>query len=329
MDKKLKIFLWVLFTIGIISILYVVIKISILYVKDKKSLEEAFFNTKLCGKQKCPPTSDELNQSIPKIIPKIGWSMEVAKYNTVVIYSLELAAQNNVKPIYPTELQMVTELYNNKNDPIFGAILKEKSGTDTIWIAFRGTLSSSEWVQDLTYQQETMFGKSSVEQVKLKLLKNSNGESPAVHQGFVDVYMNFRNQLLATVKTLDPTQTKTIMVTGHSLGAAVSTLVGVDLSQNGYKNVLVYNFACPRIGDQTLADMIDIELKVPVYRFVNLSDMIPNMPPSVAPNFKEPSDPYMYVHCGKLIHFQTNRLSVLNNHLIPAYMEGLSMIKNF
>lgn len=327
MDKKLKIILWFLLTVVILATLYVIIKIIILYFKAKNSLNEAWFNTKYCGQKKCPPTSEELKQTIPKLIPASGWSLDVAKYSTVVIYSLEKAAQDKVNPTYPSDLQMVTEVYNDKNDPIFGAIFTEKSGSNNIWIVFRGTLSSSEWVEDLTYQQESMFSEQAVEQVELKLMKNAKGDSPSIHQGFVNVYMNFRDQLLNSIKKLDPNRTKTIVVTGHSLGAAISTLVGVDLAQNGYNNVLVYNFASPRIGNQTLADMIDKELKVPVYRFVNLSDMIPNMPPSVAPNLKDTSNPYMYVHCGQLIHFQTNRLSMLNNHLIPAYMQGLSMIQ--
>jgi hypothetical protein len=327
MDKYLKIFLWILLSVAIILTLYIIIKIIVFYFKAKNALNNAWFNTKYCGQKKCPPTNDELNQVIPKSIPKIGWSLEVAKYSTVIIYSLEKSAQDKEPPVYPKDLSMVAELYDNKSDPIFGAIFTEKSGSDTIWIVFRGTLSSTEWVQDLTYQQESMFSKPAVTQVKLDLFKNKTGESPSVHQGFVDVYMNFRDQLLSTIKQIDPDNTKTIMVTGHSLGAAISTLVGVDLSQSGYSNVIVYNFASPRIGNQTLADMINNELKVKVYRFVNLSDMIPNMPPSVSPNMKDTSDPYMYVHCGKLIHFQTNRLSMLNNHLIPAYMQGLEMIK--
>jgi predicted lipase len=190
-------------------------------------------------------------------------------------------------------------------------------------ISFRGTLSSKEWEQDFTYQQESMFQKQTVKQITLDFLTTVSGKVANVHKGFVDVYMKFRNDLSSTLLKINPNKNKKIIISGHSLGAAISTIAGADLVQSGYKDVGVYNFASPRVGDQTFADLVNIELKLPVYRLVNISDMVPNMPPSVSPNFEDYDNPYMYVHCGKMVYFQINRLSVLNNHLIPAYMTGL------
>jgi len=321
MDKKLKTFLWILI---ILIVLYLIIKIKDYYYKVTNSLKDAWFNKRYCGQKKCPPTDKQLQQSLPIFIPTDKWDLDVAKYSSIVVYSLEKAAQDKVKPTYPSDLNIIKELYDNKDDPIFGAIFTDKSNSDTIWISFRGTLSSSEWVQDLAYQQESMFSTPVAEQVKLTYLKNSSGVIPSVHKGFVDVYNNFRDDLMATMNTIN--KKMTIVICGHSLGAAISTLVGVDLAQSGYSNIHVYNFASPRIGDQSFIDLVDNQLKLPVYRFVNISDMIPNMPPSVSPNLNNTSKPYIYVHCGKLIPFQVNRLSMLNNHLIPSYMQGLEIM---
>lgn len=327
MNKNLKVFLWILLTIVIIVFMYYLIKLIIFYFKAKDSIYTAWFNTKFCGQEKCPPTNYQLSQKLPTTIPTDNWDIGVARYSTVVVYSLEKAGQDNVKPTYPSELKVLKELYDSDSDPIFGAIFTEKYGGSTIWISFRGTLSTSEFAQDLTYQQESMFSKQSLTQVHLNFTKNSPGQTPHVHKGFLDVYNKFRQELLDTLKNV-PKNT-TIVISGHSLGASISTIVGVDLKQSGYTGVIVYNFASPRVGDQVFADLVDNELKLPLYRFVNLSDMIPNTPPSVCPNLDDTSQPYMYVHCGKLIPFQINRLSMLNNHLIPVYMQGLEdMSKN-
>ena len=136
-------------------------------------------------------------------------------------------------------------------------------------------------------------------------------------------FLYFRNDLLSTIQQINPDKNKLIVISGHSIGAAVATLVGVDLAQSGYTNIVVYTFACPRIGDNTFKTIVDDTLKLPVYRVVNISDLIPNSPLSVQPNLNDPKNPYIYIHCGFLIPFQINRLSIENNHAIPAYMAGL------
>jgi hypothetical protein len=323
MNIYVKYFLWFLLLIMIIAILHLIIKVVIVYFNVKKSLHGAWFNTKFCGKKKCPPTSDQLEEKLPANIDFSTWDTELAKYCSVVIYSIEKAGQEKINPVYPKDLVMQKEFYDNYVDPIFGVIFTEKINPDNIWISFRGTLTSNELTQDFKYKQEPMFQKQEVSQVAMDFLTTASGKVANVHKGFVNVYMKFRDELKSSLKKLNPKQDKKIIISGHSLGAAISTIAGADLVQSGYKDVGVYNFASPRVGDQTFADYIDKELKLPVYRLVNLSDIVPNMPPSVSPNFKHTDNPFMYAHCGKLVYFQKNRLSVLNNHLIPAYMSGL------
>ena len=51
---------------------------------------------------------------------------------------------------------------------------------------------------------------------------------------------------------------KTIIVSGHRLGAAIATLVGIDLLQSGYTNIVVYSFASPRIGDNVFKTFFEM-----------------------------------------------------------------------
>ena len=325
MDKYLKYFLIFLLILTITSITYLIIKIIILYLKAKKAVNSAFYNSKYCGKKTCDPTDEQLVQKFPDNININLWQLDVAKYCSIAVYIIEQAGLKNVKPNYPYDLVVIKEIYDNKNDPVFGAIFTDKSSASNVWIVFRGTQSQSELQQDFSMQQESLFKPytESVKQVKMSFLQSSTGTIAKVHEGFVDVYMNFRNDIFSTLKTLDPEKKKTIIVTGHSLGAAIATLVGVDLAQSGYKNVVVYSFASPRVGDTTFKTIVD-DLKLPLYRIVNISDIAPEMPLAVTPNFDDPDNPFIYSHCGTIVPFQINRLSILNNHLMPTYMEALS-----
>ena len=128
--------------------------------------------------------------------------------------------------MYPKDLVTQKELYDNSGDPVFGVVFMETNNSDNIWISFRGTLSSKEWVQDFTYQQKSMFHKQCVSQVSLNFLTTSSGKVANVHKGFVDVYMKFQDELSSILHKLDPDKDKKIIISGHSLGAAISTMVG-------------------------------------------------------------------------------------------------------
>ena len=83
----------------------------------------------------------------------------------------------------------------------------------------------------------------------------------------------------------------------------------MDLKILGY-NVLVYNFASPRVGDNNFCNMIDKIYKLPLFRLVNMCGIVPNSPPPVCPNFQDKDNPYLYLHCSKAIY-----LPVIGNQL--------------
>ena len=136
----------------------------------------------------------------------------------------------------------------------------------------------------------------------------------------MDVYKNVKKDLEDILEKINSNKDKPIIIFGHSLGAAISTISGIDLFHKNY-SVVVYNYASPKIGNQSLCDIIDDSINV--FRIVNTSDIVPNLPASVSPNFKDINKPYIYSHCGILKSFNDNWLSTLNNHLIPVYMKGL------
>ena len=73
----------------------------------------------------------------------------------------------------------------------------------------------------------------------------------------------------------------TVVITGHSLGAALATHAALDIVLSGYvdsSNIIFYNYGCPRVGTYDFASAV--EQNVPtLFRVVHYKDMVPHVPP--------------------------------------------------
>ena len=122
-------------------------------------------------------------------------------------------------------------------------------------VAFRGTESIGNVLTD----------------VKTALIRH--GIFPGlVHLGFAHatdaVYPTVRVLLTALDRRLP------ILVTGHSLGGAMATLVAHRLLVEGFPVRAVYTYGSPRPGDRSFRDAY----RVHNYRFVNNNDLVPHLP---------------------------------------------------
>ena len=62
-----------------------------------------------------------------------------------------------------------------------------------------------------------------------------------------------------------------LIITGHSLGAAMATIITSRLVELGYKNVVLYTYGSPRVGDREWGKQFD---NIEAYRFVNNLSLI-------------------------------------------------------
>jgi hypothetical protein len=124
------------------------------------------------------------------------------------------------------------------------------------------------------------------------------------HRGIYEAYQSIRPKLLKIVKHFVDTKNPQIVISGHSLGGALSQLSALDLS---YYNPIHYSFASPQIFNPLAASVFDTFVKQS-YRIANLSDLVVLSPLPVMPNKDS------FCHVGKLIYFQRNLGEYLNNH---------------
>jgi predicted lipase len=165
-------------------------------------------------------------------------------------------------------------------------------------ISFRGTRGTPEWIKDLT------FAAVPFEEVP---------GTPGVHLGFYKVYQSFRADLLGKLNQI-PGEIKRVIISGHSLGAAVATLCLLDLVSNQadgarYEGV---TFASPRVFGGGFGETKPFEKRVKKnLRIFNRADIVTNWPLS-------PAIPlYCHVQGGLSIGFEPDNYHSLQDTYYP------------
>jgi triacylglycerol lipase len=194
--------------------------------------------------------------------------------------------------------------------PVFFGFLAA-GGTPRIQvIALRGTATAAEWVDDLHW-------------APVPFTQVSGGGKVA--EGFLDLYDTVATMRpgqpvvsLGTgelVSAIDPAVP--LVVTGHSLGGALSTLLVADLAANSALKPQAWTFAAPKVGDANFAARYG-ELSTVSWRIYNIVDPVPYFP-------RDPVDDYQHVNTGYAIDSLTYaRWSLGCAHSLNTYLYGLS-----
>jgi triacylglycerol lipase len=155
-----------------------------------------------------------------------------------------------------------------KANASFGYILFN-SAQNAYGIVIRGTDGTLEWIEDV---EAILAGFL----VKTKIYGN-------VESGFLREFQNLRVYAPTTqdlgplpnwLATLPPAAS--VVVAGHSLGAAVATIVGAQTAIQGL-TTRIYSFASPQVGDSHFAALFD-NLSLDHYRIYNIHDLVPKVP---------------------------------------------------
>lgn len=283
----------------------------------KNGILNSVYNKIKCGKTYCIPSITSLN--IPKNISK-SYDKTLALYCADLIARIERPLYSNKKDkqriSIPNDMTIIKDIKEEGTELTFGMILIDTN--NNIWIVFRGTNNIEDWEEDYTLNQTGIPLNKNTYQNEALFLKKDGAVTPKIHENFYKIYRKIRDGILTIIKTMNHTN---IIITGHSLGGAMSAILTADLINQNINNSVTYIFGTPRVGDKVFADIID---KGKLYHIYNTTDIIPNLPLAVTPNLKNPNKPYFYQHCGELHPFTLNWFSVINNHLMTIHIHYLN-----
>jgi predicted lipase len=94
-----------------------------------------------------------------------------------------------------------------------------------------------------------------------------------VHNGFINQYKMARDHIHEKAKKY-----KRAIVTGHSLGAALATLCGLDLQYNFDMDVAIIPSGSPRVGNRHFVRSYQGRIQ-DTYRFTHRTDLVTRVPP--------------------------------------------------
>jgi len=212
-----------------------------------------------------------------------------------------------LKTIYSNDL--ATDLSPLVSDYITMGIVAATDDLSDIVIAIRGTDNIWEWVQDLKFLPRTF--------------PNVDGAG-LTDDGFTDMYLSFSftpaptKTFLADLEALIPAAA-TVMISGHSLGSSLATLLAMDMAGNTKVTFSLYTLASPRVGDLTFERLFD-HIVPDAYRIANRLDIVPKTPP-----------PLLYFHVGdetELIPGPEVKFDLVCEHAITTYFHMLANLIN-
>ena len=153
-------------------------------------------------------------------------------------------------------------LYDIKTDiqGYIGVLSAEKF----IYVVLRGSSSKMNWLADF--------------EISLVPYTSYPECDCSVHNGFYKTALNIKNKTVETVKLLNKIYPQySVLVTGHSYGAAISQLLAMEIEKEGVKTV-VYNYGQPRVGNAKYAAYVNTVLRE-YWRATHYQDIVPHVPP--------------------------------------------------
>jgi hypothetical protein len=137
-----------------------------------------------------------------------------------------------------------------------------RSSDSSIFVVYRGSTAIGDWINNLDAIL-TDYPKCS---------------GCSVHKGFYKAEQGIIDKMITEVKSLKAKfPSYTVVVTGHSLGAAVATLTTLDFLDAGISPVRMFHYGSPRVGNTAFANYASAKIG-DRNRNTHHKDMVPHCP---------------------------------------------------
>jgi predicted lipase len=216
----------------------------------------------------------------------------------------------------------MTDFFGPEQSRVFYGYVAVGGDPATAVVALRGTESTMEWWDDFHWDM-------------VPFTQIPNGGNVA--QGFYNIYTSIGTMAPGQAGTsapgavaaevahaatsglaagLDPASLP-LVVTGHSLGGALATLLVTELNATTALKPQAWTFASPRVGDATFAARYG-GLSTVSWRIYNQVDVVPYFPIDTSDNYQPVTTGYAINSLG------TAKWSLSCAHSLNTYMHMLS-----
>ena len=201
-------------------------------------------------------------------------------------------SEQEIKDYYQIQNNDEFIFFNNNDTNTQGYCVSDKN---TIIIVFRGTNNIEDWINNGKLKQEYYL--------------SHNHDNIKLHCGFNNAIDGIIAQILTFIYSKYNKKVKHILITGHSLGGALSSILSFRLKKShGISPRLIYTFGQPRVGNIEFAKDYDNLLGNNTYRIINENDFIPKLPNKSINNYS---------------HFNLNRLLLNSEKINESIFENL------
>ena len=203
-----------------------------------------------------------------------------------------------------------------------------------IVVSFQGTRTAEQWITDAKFLMRAVASPR-------------HGVAIKIHDGFLCGVDALLPKIVAVLlpEGAFKAKLKPIIVTGHSLGAALAELCGFFLQTEYFPVHAVYNYGCPRVGNAAWAAAYDSLLGKKTFRIVNQQDIVPRVP-GVLMGYRHVGQEYFIPSTGLRMEFnpkfwalavsdalgifrdftRDHHLSLIADHDIDDYIAALNKV---
>jgi triacylglycerol lipase len=169
--------------------------------------------------------------------------------------------------------------------------------SDMVLVAFRGTepRQIKDWLTD----------------ADVILVPTDLGH---IHKGFWNAFQSVWPAMEADIRSIPRLPARSLWFTGHSLGAALSTLGVASSGAAGFPVAGHYNFGSPRVGDRSFANLYNDRHAAATFRFVNNNDIVPRVPPREL----------LYHHVDFRKYFDSHCTLVSDTRIVDLLLDGFA-----
>lgn len=170
-------------------------------------------------------------------ISKTCWYLSIAAYCSQS--NIEQWKVSTVSTLFPNA-QDISVFMNSTGDNLgYSAYIPSNN---MIILSIRGSANIENWIENLDAFKTTY----------------SNCDGCEVHAGFFDAYHDLHLDILSSMSNLHQKHPDAkVLITGHSLGAAIATFAFVDLYLQFGNIDYFYTFGSPRVGNENFANYIN------------------------------------------------------------------------